>query len=59
MFSIADIVFGGTLRYMSRFKMLERFPRSPRTSSGFGRGPRSSEPTRSNMEVRKPTALNT
>ncbi len=26
MFSMADVIFGGTLRYMSRFKMLDASP---------------------------------
>ena len=26
MFSIADVIFGGSLRYMTRFKMLEASP---------------------------------
>jgi glutathione S-transferase len=52
-FSMADVIFGGTVRYMLMFKMLDR--RRPRTPNGSPLAPPPSGPTRRTPRSRAST----
>lgn len=58
MFSIADIVFGGTLRYMTRFKMLEASPSVAAYIERLNARPAAQRADARNMEIAKAHGLN-
>ena len=58
MFSIADVVFGGTLRYMARFKMLEPTPAVAAYLERLGARPALQRADAKNMEIAKAHGLN-
>lgn len=59
MFSIADVVFGGTLRYMTRFKMLNATPAVAAYLERLGARPALQRADARNQEIAKAHGLNT
>ena len=59
MFSIADVVFGGTLRYMTMFKMLEASPAVAAYLARLNARPAMQRADAKNTEIAKAHGLNT
>jgi glutathione S-transferase len=59
MFSVADIVFGGTLRYMTMFKMLDASPAVAAYLERLDARPALQRADAKNAEIAKAHGLNT